>query len=143
MIALHILIQARADPAAIVTAVPGEVPGVAGTASVAGPCDVIALLGTRDSGWYGEDARDERGVFGMARGREQLQRHGGDHARPLATAGDRRSPLVSSVGHVLEPHGQVSSRASRASLGERVAGRSASVRCSSAGVRNTRWIGSK
>ena len=39
MIALHILIQARADPAAIVTAVPGEVSGVAGTASVAGPCD--------------------------------------------------------------------------------------------------------
>ena len=66
MIALHILIQARADPAAIVTAVPGEVPGVAGTASVAGPCDVIALPGTRDTGWYGEDARDERGVFGMA-----------------------------------------------------------------------------
>ena len=31
--------------------------------------------------------------------------------------GDRRSPLVSSVCHVLEPHGQVSSRASRASLG--------------------------
>ena len=128
MIALHILIQARADPAAIVTAVPGEVPGVAGMASVAGPCDVIALPGTRDSGWYGEDARDECGVFGMARGREQLQRHDGDHARP-PTAGDRRSPLVSSVCHVLEPHGQVSSRASRASLGERVVARAAPRRC--------------
>ena len=91
MIALHILIQARADPAAIVTAVPGEVPGVAGTASVAGPCDVIALPGTRDTGWYGEDARDERGVSGMAQGREQLQRHGGDHARPPATADHRWS----------------------------------------------------
>ena len=91
VIALHILIQARADPAAIVTAVPGEVPGVAGTASVAGPCDVIALPGTRDTGWYGEDARDKRGVFGMAQGREQLQRHGGDHARPPATADHRWS----------------------------------------------------
>ena len=90
MIALHVLIQARADPAAIVTAVPGEVPGVAGTASVAGPCDVIALPGTRDTGWYGEDARDERGVFGMAQGREQLQRHGGDHARPPPATADHR-----------------------------------------------------
>ena len=92
MIALHILIQARADPAAIVTAVPGEVPGVAGTASVAGPSDVIALPGTRDTGWYGEDARDKRGVFGMAQGREQLQRHGGDHARPPITAAQQRVP---------------------------------------------------
>ena len=42
MIALHILIQAGAGPAAIVTAALGEVPGAAETATVAGPCDVIA-----------------------------------------------------------------------------------------------------
>ncbi len=49
MIALHILIQAGAGPAAIVTAAPGEVPGAAETASVAGPCDAIAPAGTRDT----------------------------------------------------------------------------------------------
>jgi hypothetical protein len=47
VIALHILIQAGAGPAAIVTAAPGEVPGAAETASVAGLCDVIARAGTR------------------------------------------------------------------------------------------------
>ncbi len=50
MIALHILIQAGAGPAAIVTAAPGEVPGAAETASVAGLCDVIAPTGTRGTG---------------------------------------------------------------------------------------------
>ena len=49
MIALHILIQAGTGPAAIVTAAPGKVPGAAETASVAGPCDVIAPAGTRDT----------------------------------------------------------------------------------------------
>jgi hypothetical protein len=47
VIASHILIQAGAGPAAIVTATLGEVPGAAETASVAGPCDVIAPAGTR------------------------------------------------------------------------------------------------
>jgi hypothetical protein len=47
VIASHILIQAGAGPAAIVTAAPGEVPGAAGTASVAGPGDVIAPAGRR------------------------------------------------------------------------------------------------
>ena len=50
MIAVHILIQAGAGPAAIVTAALGEVPGAAVTATVAGPCDVIAPAGTRDTG---------------------------------------------------------------------------------------------
>ena len=50
MIALHILIQAGAGPAAIVTAPVGEVLGAAETASVAGPCDVIARAGTRGTG---------------------------------------------------------------------------------------------
>ena len=49
MIASHILIRAGAGPAAIVTAAPGEVPGAAETASVAGPGDVIARAGTRDT----------------------------------------------------------------------------------------------
>ena len=49
MIALHVLIRAGAGPAAIVTAALGEVPGAAQTASVAGPCDVIAPAGTRDT----------------------------------------------------------------------------------------------
>jgi hypothetical protein len=49
VIALHILIRAAAGPAAIVTAAPREVPGAAETASVAGPCDVIARAGTRDT----------------------------------------------------------------------------------------------
>ena len=39
MIASHILIQAEAGPAAIVTAALGEVPGASETASVAGLCD--------------------------------------------------------------------------------------------------------
>ncbi len=48
MIASHILIQAEAGTAAVVTAALREVPGVSETASVAGPCDVIARAGTRD-----------------------------------------------------------------------------------------------
>jgi hypothetical protein len=50
VIASHILIQAEASPVAIVTAAPGEVPGAAETASVAGPGDVIARAGTRGTG---------------------------------------------------------------------------------------------
>jgi hypothetical protein len=50
VIASHIPIQAQAGPAAIVTAAVREVPGVPGTASVAGPCDVIFWAGTRDAG---------------------------------------------------------------------------------------------
>ena len=50
MIASHILIQAEAGPAAIVTAALGEVPGASETASAAGPLDVIARAATRDSG---------------------------------------------------------------------------------------------
>ncbi len=49
MIALYILIQAGAGPAAIVTAALGEAPGAAETASMAGPCDVIARAGTPDT----------------------------------------------------------------------------------------------
>jgi len=49
VIASHILIQAEAGPAAIVTAALGELPGAAETASVAGPGDVIAPAGTRDT----------------------------------------------------------------------------------------------
>ena len=49
MIALHILIRVGAGPAAVVTAASGEVPGTAETASAAGPCDVIARAGTRDT----------------------------------------------------------------------------------------------
>ena len=49
MIALHILIQVGAGPAAIVTAALGEAPGAAETASMAGPCDVIARAGTPDT----------------------------------------------------------------------------------------------
>ena len=49
MIALHILIQAGARPAAIVTAALVQVPGAAETASVAGRGDVIAPAGTRDT----------------------------------------------------------------------------------------------
>jgi hypothetical protein len=47
VIALHILTRAGAGPAAIVTAAPGEVPGASETASVTGPCDLIAWTGTR------------------------------------------------------------------------------------------------
>lgn len=50
MIASHIPIQAQADPAAIVTAAVREVPGAWETASVAGPGEVIARAGTRDTG---------------------------------------------------------------------------------------------
>jgi len=37
-------------PAAIVTAALREVPGVSETASVAGPCEIVARAGTRDTG---------------------------------------------------------------------------------------------
>jgi len=50
VIASHIPVQARAGPAAVVTAAVREVPGVWETASVAGPCDVIIWAGTRDTG---------------------------------------------------------------------------------------------
>jgi hypothetical protein len=50
VIASHILVQAQAGPAAIVTAAVREVPGVWETASVAGPGDVIIWAGTRDTG---------------------------------------------------------------------------------------------
>jgi hypothetical protein len=50
VITSHSLFQAEAGPAAIVTAALREVPGVCETASVAGPCDVIAQAGTRDTG---------------------------------------------------------------------------------------------
>jgi hypothetical protein len=50
VIAAHIMIQAQAGPAAIVTAAVREVPGVWETASVAGQCDVIIWAGTRDTG---------------------------------------------------------------------------------------------
>ena len=50
MITSHIVFQAEAGPAAIVTAALREVPGVPGTASVAGPGDVIARTRTRDIG---------------------------------------------------------------------------------------------
>ena len=49
MIASHVMIQAQAGPAAIVTAAVREVPGVWETASVAGPGDVIIWAGTRDT----------------------------------------------------------------------------------------------
>ena len=61
MIALHILIQAGAGPAAIVTAALGEVAGASETARVAGPCDVIARAGTRGTG--------ERARLGASRAR--------------------------------------------------------------------------
>jgi len=48
VIAAHILIQAEAGMAAVVIAALREVPGVSETASVAGPCDVIARAGMRD-----------------------------------------------------------------------------------------------
>jgi hypothetical protein len=70
VIALHILIQAGAGPAAIVTAALGEVPGAAETASVAGPCDVIAPAGTRDTA---ERARASGGVMRTA-GRRPVAR---------------------------------------------------------------------
>jgi len=50
VIASHIPNQARAGPAAVVTAAVREVPGAAETACVAGPCDVIIWAGTRDTG---------------------------------------------------------------------------------------------
>jgi hypothetical protein len=49
MIASQILIQADAGPAAIVTAAPGDVPGVPGTAGAARPRNVPARAGTRDT----------------------------------------------------------------------------------------------
>ena len=50
MIASHILIQAEASPAAMVTAALRDRLGVSETASLARPCDVIAWAGTRDTG---------------------------------------------------------------------------------------------
>ncbi|HEY6276645.1 MAG TPA: Lrp/AsnC ligand binding domain-containing protein [Streptosporangiaceae bacterium] len=47
MIAAYILIQTEAGKAAVVAAAPGW-PGVAETASVAGPCGVIARAQARD-----------------------------------------------------------------------------------------------
>jgi hypothetical protein len=48
VIAAHILIRAEAGPATVVTAALREVPGVSETASLAGPCDIIAREETRD-----------------------------------------------------------------------------------------------
>ena len=45
MIAAYILIQAEAGKADIVAAAPRDVQGVWETASLAGPCDVIARTG--------------------------------------------------------------------------------------------------
>jgi hypothetical protein len=50
VIASHIPVQARAGPAAVVTAAVREVPGVWETASAAGPGDVIIWAGTRATG---------------------------------------------------------------------------------------------
>jgi len=50
VIASHILIQAEAGPAAVVTAARQEVPTVSEAASVVGRCDVIARAGTGDTG---------------------------------------------------------------------------------------------
>ena len=50
MIASHILIQAEASPAAMVTAALRDRLGVWETASVARPRDVSAWAGTRDTG---------------------------------------------------------------------------------------------
>jgi hypothetical protein len=76
VIALHILIQAGAGPAAIVTAALGEVPGAAKTASVAGPCDVIAPAGTRDTA--------ERARLGASRARASGGVMRTDGRRPVA-----------------------------------------------------------
>jgi hypothetical protein len=50
----HILIQAEAGTAAIVTAALRGLPGISETASVAGPADVTARAGTRDTGELAE-----------------------------------------------------------------------------------------
>jgi hypothetical protein len=76
VIASHILIQAGAGPAAIVTAAPREVPGAAETASVAGPCDVIAPAGTRGTG--------ERARLGASRARGLRRRDATAGRRPVA-----------------------------------------------------------
>ena len=76
MIASHILIQAQAGPAAIVTAAPGEVPGAPETASVAGPRDVIARAGTRGTG--------ERARRGASRAQGLRRRDATAGRRPVA-----------------------------------------------------------
>jgi hypothetical protein len=76
VIASHILIQAEASPAAIVTAALGEVPGASETASVAGPCDVIARAGTRGTG--------ERGRPGASRAQGLRRRGATAGRRPVA-----------------------------------------------------------
>lgn len=48
MIAAYVLIQTEVGRAAIVAAALRELPGVSETASVAGPCDVIARAEARD-----------------------------------------------------------------------------------------------
>jgi hypothetical protein len=79
MIASHILIQAGAGPAAIVTAAPGAVPGATEKASLAGPCDVIARAGPRDAG--------ERARLGASRARVCGTVRMAAQARRLARAG--------------------------------------------------------
>jgi hypothetical protein len=64
VIASPILIRAGAGPAAIVTAAPGEVPGAAETASVAGPGDVIARAGTPGTGERARPGGPAAGVCG-------------------------------------------------------------------------------
>jgi hypothetical protein len=50
VIAAYILIQTEAGKAAVAAAAPRGLPGTAGTASMAGPCDVIARAKARDTG---------------------------------------------------------------------------------------------
>ena len=50
LIAAYILIQTEAGQAAIVAAALRDLPGVSETASLAGPCDVIARVQARDIG---------------------------------------------------------------------------------------------
>ena len=50
MIAAHVLIQTEAGKAAMAAAAPRGLPGAAGTASMAGPYDVIARAKARDAG---------------------------------------------------------------------------------------------
>jgi hypothetical protein len=50
VIAAYILIQTEAGKAAMAAAAPRGLPGAAGTASMAGPCDVIVWARARDTG---------------------------------------------------------------------------------------------
>jgi DNA-binding Lrp family transcriptional regulator len=54
VIAAYVLIQTEAGKAAVAAAALRDVPGVAETASLAGPCDVIARAPARDIGELGK-----------------------------------------------------------------------------------------